>query len=276
MALDSVMRQARLVEENWRDAWASLAAVPEAPRTLVDTSEDVLRVYTPGLPETLVNMIIAYRARGPVRPNDITRTLEPYYEHRLAPQWWLLLGDEPYGLRGRLAEAGMQSWGSVPAMHLSLEDWQPRYPGVGPSVSLGPVRSEEEARAALGVISSVFYVPEAQMTRWTIRNPAFTVYLARLGARPASALATFQAGPVVGVYHVATERWAQRRGIAGNLLIQALQAARAAGATQATLTATPEAEHLYTTLGFRTVGAIEQWMPGARLMADLAYGRVRS
>lgn len=273
MALDSVMRQARLVEENWSDAWASLAAVPEAPRTLVDTSADVLRVYTPGLPETLVNMVIGYHARGPVRPGDIARTLEPYYEHRLSPQWWLLLGDEPDGLRGRMAEAGMQSWGGVPTMYLPLETWQPRYPGLAPSISLGPVRSEEDARAALGVISSVFYVSEAQMTRWTIRNAAFTVYLARLGARPASALATFQSGEVVGVYHVATERWAQRRGIAGNLLILALQAARAAGATAATLTATPEAEHLYTTLGFRTVGVIEQWMPGPRLTSDLAYGR---
>lgn len=272
MALDSLMRQARLVEENWRAAWASLALVPEAPRTFADASDDVLRVYTPGLPETLVNMVIGYHAPGPVRLTDITGTLEPYYQHRLPPQWWLLMGDEPDGLRARMTEAGMQSWGGVPAMYLPLDGWQPRYPSVAPSVSLGPVRNEDDARAAVRVISSVFYVPESQMMRWTIRNSAFRVYLARVGVRAASALATFRAGTVVGVYHVATERWAQRQGIAGNLLIAALAEARAEGATEATLTATPEAEHLYTSLGFRSVGAIEQWMAGPRLMADLMFG----
>lgn len=275
MATTPLMRQARLVEENWRAAWVSLAQVREAPRTLVETSEGVTRVYTPGLPETLVNMIIGYHVPGPVRVADITRILTPYYDHRLSPQWWLLLGDEPEGLRASMSTAGMQSWGGVPAMHLALDGWQPRHPGVASSVSLGPVRTEDDARAAVRVISGVFYVQEAQMMRWTIRNPAFTVYLARVGARAASALATFQVGSVVGVYHVATEPWAQRRGIAGNLLIAALNAARAEGATEATLTATPEAEHLYTTLGFQSVGLIEQWMPGPRLMSDLMYGHTR-
>jgi predicted acetyltransferase len=74
---------------------------------------------------------------------------------------------------------------------------------------------------------------------------------------------------VVGVYNVATAGVARRRGIAGNLVIQALREAAGQGARLATLTATPQALRLYGELGFRSVGVIEQWLPGPRLARQL-------
>src|SRR5260221_635945 len=100
-------------------------------------------------------------------------------------------------------------------------------------------------------------------------NPAFGGYIARWQGRVVAALATMVTGETVGVYHVATLTGARRRGIAGNLVLYVLREARAAGCTLATLTATPEARHLYEQLGFRACGVIEQWMPSYRLTAEL-------
>jgi hypothetical protein len=59
-------------------------------------------------------------------------------------------------------------------------------------------------------------------------------------------------------------------GVAGNLVIHALCEAASQGARLATLTATPQALRLYGELGFRSVGVIEQWLPGPRLAHHLS------
>jgi hypothetical protein len=263
---------ARAVEDNWCAAWASLGAVTIAPRTVVDEATDYLRIYTPGMSETLLNMVIRYTAPGPVTLAEVERVLEPYRAHHLPTQWWLMLGMEPPGLRERLIAAGMQSWGGAAAMALELANWQPRDIPPPPNAKFARVASAAEATAALEVICDVFYVPEEAMSRWTTRNPAFELYLARLGGRPAAALGVLRQGPVAGIYHVATLTWARRRGLAGNLLVRALSDAQAAGCVTSTLTATPEARSLYERLGYRAVGVLEQWMPGSRLAQALQYG----
>jgi GNAT superfamily N-acetyltransferase len=270
--IEHLDRLARAVEDNWCAAWASLGAVNVAPRTLVDDLPGFLRVYTPGVPETLMNMIIRYTAPGPVTLAEVERVLAPYRAHHLPTQWWLMLGLEPPGLRQQLSAIGMRSWGGAAAMALDLTTWQPHYAPPPANASLGRVTDGAAATAALELICDVFYVPEEAMARWTTRNPAFELYLARLGGRPAAALGVLRQGSVAGVYHVATLGWARRRGLAGNLLIQALREARAAGCATSTLTATPEARSLYERLGYRAVGVMEQWMPGARLAQELQYG----
>lgn len=273
--LDHLTQLARTVEGNWCAAWASLGAVAQAPRTLVDDAPECLRVLTPGEPESLVNMVMRYTAPGPVREADVERALEPYRRHRLPTQWWLLRDVEPEGLREGLRAVGLQSWGGATAMALALAECAPRYPVAPEDVTLRPVVAEEDAQAALAVICDVFLVEDEAMARWTTNNPAFRLYLARLHGQPVAALGILTAGDVAGVYHVATRAGARRRGIAGNLLLLALGEARAAGCAWATLTATPEARALYERLGFRAVGMMEQWMPGARLMGDLLTGRRR-
>jgi hypothetical protein len=270
--LERLDHLARAVEDNWCAAWASLGAVNVAPRTHVDDEPGYLRVYTPGVPETLMNMIIRYTAPAPVTPDAVERVLDPYRAHHLTTQWWLMRGLEPPGLREQLIAAGMQSWGGAAAMALDLTTWAPRYPSPPATAQVGRVANEAEAAAALDVICDVFYVPEEAMARWTTRNPAFQLYLARLGGHPAAALGVLRAGPVAGVYHVATVSWARRRGLAGNLLLLALREALAAGCATSTLTATPEARSLYERLGYRAVGVMEQWMPGTRLARELEYG----
>lgn len=271
MVLDNLLMMARAVERNWCAAWTTLGAVSNEPRTIVDDTPAFLRVYTPGQPESLLNIVLHYEAPGPVTRGDLERAIAPYRAHHLPFQWWQLLGDEPIGLRDQLRMLGMQSWGGVPAMALDLAGWKPQLAPLPHGVALGHIRTAGEAQAALAIICEVFMVPAGPMSRWTTRNAAFSMYQASWQGRMASTLAVLYEGETVGVYHVATAAWARRRGIASHLLTLALSEAQAAGCIRATLTATPEARRMYELLGFRACGLIDQWMPGPRLMNELLY-----
>jgi GNAT superfamily N-acetyltransferase len=269
MALEQMNQLALLVERNWCAAWASLGSVRAEPPTIVDDRPEVLRVYTPGDPETLLNIILRYNGAGPVSEHQIETTIAPFREHRLPFQWWLTRGFEPTGLRSRLDALGMETWGGAAMMCLALDSWAPRIPTPPADATLTRATNDDQTRAALDIICAVFYLPRPPMLRWTTLNPRFDLWLAWLGARPVAALATLLDGDTVGVYHVATVPGARRRGVAGALLRLALGEARERGAHWATLTATPEARSLYKTLGFRACGLLEQWMPGQRLARQI-------
>ncbi|SRR5579875_966718 len=274
MTIERVTADARLVEENWAAAWSSLRDVPVAPPTYVEEASNFLRIITPGVADSLLNIVMRYSSPHPVTSADIEETITPFRQARVPMQWWLLRGSEPAGLREGLSALGMESWGGAKAMILKLSKWRPP-PSMRsvPNLTLGQAQNEADRRDAHTIICQVFYAPPQPMNRWTIDNPHFTVYLARLGGRPVAAMATFLHGHVAGVYHVATLSGARRRGIAGALLTYALREAQAAGCAQATLTATHEAEHLYERLGFRSCGLMEQWAPSYRLAFSIAQGR---
>ncbi|HEX2349573.1 MAG TPA: hypothetical protein VHI51_14170, partial [Ktedonobacterales bacterium] len=71
MALEQLNQMALLVERNWCAAWASLGGVQAQPSTIVDDQPNALRVYTPGMAETLLNMVIRYASPHPVTMADI-------------------------------------------------------------------------------------------------------------------------------------------------------------------------------------------------------------
>lgn len=269
MALDELQRLARAAEEDWCRAWASLARVATEPRTIVEDTPAFLRVYTPGVREMLLNLVMRYRSPNLAGVADVERVLAPYFAHRLPVQWWLLRGDEPEGLREALRVFGMQSWGGSTAMAASLADPEPPYAAPPRGAEMSQVSGGTEGEAALRVIAQVFYITPDPMRRWSLDNPALRLYAASWNGQVVCALTTLVSGESVGVTNVATLSGARRRGIAGNLVRYALREARRDGCTLATLTATPEARRLYEELGFRGCGVIEQWLPGYRLMAQL-------
>ena len=270
MALEQLNQMALLVERNWCAAWASLGGARAQPATIVENLPEMLRVYTPGEPETLLNMVIRYASAQPVTAERVEAAIAPYRAHQLPFQWWLTRGLEPTGLRERLAALGMESWGGATMMCLPLDGWVSRYPPAPATVTFRRALGDDEQVAALNIICGVFYIPYAPMLRWTTLNPAFELLLAWSGSRPVAAMATLSDGETVGIYHLATLPGARRRGIAGNLLALALGEAQAHGCRWATLTATPEARALYDALGFRACGLLEQWMPGQRLSRELS------
>lgn len=273
MTIERLTAEGRLVEANWRAAWASLRDVPTNPPTLVDDEANFLRVYTPGSPDSLLNLVMGYTTPNEVSRDDIEAVIVPYRRERLPMQWWLMRGGEPQGLREQLVTLGMESWGGATAMALSFADWRAPQTPTPTHVTLHHVENDEARRAALNVICQVFYTPAQPMARWTTENPRFTLYLAAQNGRAVAAMATFIHAGVAGVYHVATLANARRRGVAGALLAQALREAQATGATHATLTATAEARHLYERMGFAACGVLEQWAPSHQLSFSLIHGR---
>src|SRR5579884_1260076 len=155
MTLDELQRMARAVEDDWRRAWVSLGKVNTQPRTVVDDTPELLRICTPGVPETLLNMVMAYSSPGPVSVADVEWVIAPYFTYRLPVQWWLLLGDEPAGLRDVLKQAGMQNWGGATAMAMSLVDSGPPYVPVSRDVELTRVGTDAVGEEALHVIAQV-------------------------------------------------------------------------------------------------------------------------
>lgn len=265
----SLAQMGRAVEANWCAAWASLGLLQHQPRSLVDDTPAMLRVVTPGLPDTLMNIVMRYRSPQPVTAIAIEDAIAPFRRHGLPFQWWLIHDDAPDGLREHLYALGMRSWGGATMMYLPLAHWDATYRSAPPGISYDHVSTSAGRTDALRIVSLVFEVPSFPMSRWTNENPAFAVYLAQWGNHPVATVAVLPAGETIGIYHVATLPEARRRGIAGNLLLLALRDAQAAGYTTATLTATPEGQHLYTQLGFRACGLLEQWMAGPRLSDEL-------
>jgi GNAT superfamily N-acetyltransferase len=273
MTLERLARDARAVEEAWAAAWASLAATTDEPRTVVDDLPDYLRVYTPGAPDMLLNLVMRYDAPDPVSMEQVEQVIAPYRRNALPFQWWLTRDAEPRGLRERLRALGMRTWGGSTSMVLDLDAWRPAFPAAHPDVEMLRATTPEDAHDVLKVACDVFLLPWHATRRWTVSNPRFNAYLARIDGRGVATLTTTYAGEVAMVFNVATLPRARRRGIAGNLVIAALRDAAAAGCRQATLTATNEARRLYEDLGFRTCGFMEQWVPGYGLEQTLRQGQ---
>ena len=94
--LAEMAEMARAVEANWCAAWASLGLLRHPPRSFVDDTATLLRVVTPGLPETLMNIVMRYRAPEPVTAADIEETIAPFRRYGLPFQWWLIRDDAPH------------------------------------------------------------------------------------------------------------------------------------------------------------------------------------
>lgn len=167
---------------------------------------------------------------------------------------WVPPGDEPSARL--LAEQGYAEEGSPLAMAASIAAL--RVDGqAGIDIDRSPTWSEV-ARcndAAHGVR------PEYTMSAAfeAMDDPASRLYAARTDGNVASALIARHVDGDCYFWAVATLPDMQRRGLAGELMRQALHDAAAAGCTTASLEATPAGEPLYRRLGFEDLGRCGRW-----------------
>ena len=89
---------------------------------------------------------------------------------------------------------------------------------------------------------------------------AYHVLLARLEGETVATAMAFELDGDCGVYNVGTLEHARRRGLATALTAIQLHDARARGCETASLQATPMAEHLYATIGFRDLGCLLEYV----------------
>ena len=92
---------------------------------------------------------------------------------------------------------------------------------------------------------------------------AYHVLLARLDGKTVATAMAFDLDGDCGIYNVGTLEHARRRGLASALTAIQLRDARARGCDTASLQATPMAERVYATAGFRDLGRILEYMPSA-------------
>jgi ribosomal protein S18 acetylase RimI-like enzyme len=90
---------------------------------------------------------------------------------------------------------------------------------------------------------------------------AYHVLLARLDGETVATAMAFELNGDCGIYNVGTLEHARRRGLATALTAIQLHDARARGCETASLQATPMAERLYATTGFRDLGRILEYVP---------------
>lgn len=90
---------------------------------------------------------------------------------------------------------------------------------------------------------------------------AYNIVLARLGCETVATAMAYDIGGDCGIYNVGTLEHARRRGLATALTAVQLHAACARGCQTASLQATPMAERLYATAGFRDLGRILEYIP---------------
>lgn len=93
---------------------------------------------------------------------------------------------------------------------------------------------------------------------------AYHVLLARLEGETVATAMAFDLNGDCGIYNVGTLEHARRRGLATALTAIQLHDARARGCETASLQATPMAERLYATIGFRDLGCLLEYvtLPG--------------
>ena len=95
----------------------------------------------------------------------------------------------------------------------------------------------------------------------TIIGPHIAAFVAYMGAEPVACAMTLVSHRVAGVFYVATVEHARRRGLATALTAVLAHDAADRGCVTASLQATPMAERLYASVGFRDLGRFLEYVP---------------
>jgi len=99
---------------------------------------------------------------------------------------------------------------------------------------------------------------------------AYHVAIGRLDGESVATAMAFELDRDCGIYHVGTLEHARRRGLGTGVTAALLRDACIRGCVTASLQATPMAERLYASLGFRDLGRILEFVPPPLGMHDAA------
>jgi GNAT superfamily N-acetyltransferase len=217
--------------------------------------DGVMAAIVPGLPDLALANAAVYRdaaGLGSALPLLERAYVEAGVRRSLI---WVPPGDE--GAHDALRAAGYALDSEAPAMVLDLErlpaeddpldDW---------SDTPEPAEIAQIVERSYGLQDGAIH---AAIRGWL--EPA-TAYVARLDGRPACCLTLIRQGPDAGVFLVGTIPEARGRGLARRLLLHALHAARAAGATVSTLQSSRLGYPVYQRLGYVELCRLGMWERG--------------
>ena len=177
-------------------------------------------------------------------------------------------------MRKRYTEVGIRRWGVWLDDHASLVAQQltragmvmtTASPGMGAVINELEAPPEQPQAADLTTVARVNdlaygnYDRRLERTLAPLPNGILRGYRVDHHGKPAAVALALHHADDCGVSFVATVPKARRRGLASQVMRQALTAARLEGCTTTTLQATDVGEKLYTNLGYRHLCVMQLW-----------------
>ena len=177
-------------------------------------------------------------------------------------------------LAERYRAANVRRWGiwldghaSLPAQALASHRMvvTTAAPGMGAALDELSITATDKTAADLVTVGRVNdiaygnYDARLERTLTPLPNDVLKGYQASLNGSPAAVALALHHDQDAGISFVATIPKARRKGLATQVMQQALHEARAAGCTTTTLQATDVGERLYTNLGYRRLTVMQLW-----------------
>jgi ribosomal protein S18 acetylase RimI-like enzyme len=241
------------MEENiaqlYRDLGASSPRLdahdgPDAVWVLSDVPSPYINavVRTRGTPRDVVEIVDAAIARGKVKG-------VPFL-------WWVVPDTSPPNLPAELVARGCTPVGDMPGMHADLRTFTRGSLPDGLTIERVTDASAETVWCDI-VRESFALTPEvATYFHGLLRASGSSAdarmqhFIGSLNGVPVATTSLLTGHDVAGIYCVATLASARRRGIGAAMMRNTMHVAKAAGASSATLQASPAGEPVYRDLGF--------------------------
>jgi ribosomal protein S18 acetylase RimI-like enzyme len=168
-------------------------------------------------------------------------------------RWGIWLDPSARAVVRALQRGGLTMTASAPGMGAELDAiWVPERNGSLPPADLSTVGRVNDL--AYGNVDG-----RLERTLTPLPSGVLHGYQATLAGEPASVALALHLGEDCGISFVATAPAARRRGLATQVMHQALADARTAGLTSTTLQATDAGERLYRSLGYRRLCDMQLW-----------------
>jgi ribosomal protein S18 acetylase RimI-like enzyme len=227
-------------------SWAVDAA--GAPGASLRQEEDVAICLFPAGPEREIynNALLA----SGVDAERAVATMEGAYDDAGIRRYAAWAHETDTGTIAELAGRGYRLEESTRAMAMSLDDLTCPRPDIDPGPS--------DWAAYLRILRAEG-LPDGLLAG--VDPDAYHVRIARLDGRDVASALAYDHDGDCGIFNVGTFPHARRRGLGTALTSLLLHDARDRGCTTASLQATPMAEHLYASLGFRDLGRFLEYVP---------------
>jgi ribosomal protein S18 acetylase RimI-like enzyme len=183
---------------------------------------------------------------GPEHLEELRRS----YDAANIRRWGIWLDGGATEAAGELANAGLLVSASSPGMGAHLD---------GPIEDVDPQSTD---LATVGRVNDLAYGnfdSRLERTLTPLPNGVLNGYRADHDGRPAAVALALHHNDDCGISFVATIPEARRRGLATEVMLQALRDAQDKGCTTTTLQATDVGERLYENLGYRRLCAMQLW-----------------
>jgi ribosomal protein S18 acetylase RimI-like enzyme len=211
--------------------------------------EGLVASIVPNTPDSpTLNAAVAI---DPERAPEHLEELEQRYEKANVRRWGIWLDGHASLAAQALSRRGMVVTTASPGMGAQIED-----------LAVDPAEPEQADLTTVGRVNDLAYGNydgRLERTLTPLPNGVLKGYQASLNDSPAAVALALHHASDAGISFVATIPKARRRGLATQVMRQALHEAKTSGCTTTTLQATEIGERLYTALGYRRLTVMQLW-----------------